>query len=92
MSDDTDMKRADAPSGSAGQAAANVMHRAILAVVHDLNNPLSIIAGNAQLLGEIAQARNLGEDIQDPLRDIERAVEQMSAQLERLSELSRSTD
>ena len=91
MNDDTDMKPADTPSGPAGQAD-HALHRTILAVVHDLNNPLSIIAGNAQLLGEIAQARNLGDDIQEPLQDIERAVEQMSAQLERLSELSRPTD
>lgn len=89
MSDDADIKFGEAEASSESAGPASAMQRNILAVVHDLNNPLSIIAGNAQLLAEIAKARDLGDEVYEPLQDIERAVEQMSAQLERLSDLSR---
>ena len=71
-----------------GADEVRVAQRTIASVCHDLNNPLSIISGNAQLLRQIAASMNLGDDVQDSLRDIERAVEQVSVQLERLSRLN----
>lgn len=76
-------------SGGGEEVDAAMLRRMIVAVVHDLNNPLSIIAGNAQLLTEIVASADVGEEIKEPLRDIERAVDEMMMQLERLSLLAR---
>ncbi len=88
--------RADVPAAATNpptlgtEPDAASLRRMIATVVHDLNNPLSIIAGNAQLLGEIVSSMDLGGEIKDPLRDIERAVEEMTVQLERLSAVNRT--
>ena len=54
---------------------------------HDINNPLSIIMGNAQLLAELAQAMNLGDDILQPAKDILDAGQRISDSLEELDDL-----
>jgi len=47
-------------------------------VHHDLNNPLSIVSGNAQLLRELAKALGVEEDFHGPLEDLEAAVEKLT--------------
>jgi signal transduction histidine kinase len=59
-------------------------------VTHDLNNPLTVIAGNAQLLAELIRAFNLPEDLQKPVRDIEEASLQLAGSLHALNALSES--
>ena len=54
---------------------------------HDINNPLSIIMGNAQLLAELAQAMNLGDDILQPAKDILDAGQRISDSLEEFDEI-----
>lgn len=54
---------------------------------HDINNPLSIIAGNAQLLLELASAHQLDEDVVQAVRDIESAAEQASKLVGQLKHL-----
>jgi len=56
----------------------------IARVHHDLNNPLSIIAGNAQLLMELAKVMDLGDDILLPLQDIDEAGTKMAESLHKL--------
>jgi len=56
----------------------------IARVHHDLNNPLSIIAGNAQLLMELAKVMDLGDDIMLPLQDIDEAGARMADSLQKL--------
>ena len=56
-------------------------------VNHDLNNPLSIISGNAQLLGELAGALELDGELTQPIQDIEEASARVSGILRRLVDL-----
>ena len=44
------------------------------AVAHEVNNPLAIISGNAQLLAEVGRAEGLSEDLMGPILDIEAAT------------------
>ncbi|CAN5768039.1 hypothetical protein BH23ACT11_BH23ACT11_16890 [soil metagenome] len=57
-------------------------------VTHDLNNPLTVIAGNAQLLAELITALNLPEDLRKPVRDIEEASLELANSLHALNALS----
>lgn len=56
-------------------------------VNHDLNNPLSIISGNAQLLVELARAYDLDGDLMQPIQDIEEASARVAGILRRLIDL-----
>jgi len=47
-------------------------------IQHDMNNPLSIISGNVQLLQELSTVLNVAKDFDAPLTDVEAAVEQLS--------------
>ncbi|MBT8399237.1 MAG: hypothetical protein KJO98_02075 [Rhodothermia bacterium] len=87
-----DIPAATGHSATGDEVDAALLRRMIVSVVHDLNNPLSIIAGNTQLLSEIVASSDAGDDIREPLRDIERAVEEMVSQLERLSTLTRPSN
>lgn len=53
-------------------------------VHHELNNPLSIISGNVQLLLEIVRMTGLEEDLKGPLEDIDAASQKMADLLYRL--------
>jgi|GEM_PF-4468111 len=61
---------------------------ALLRVNHDINNPLSIISGNAQLLLELARAMGLDESLIQPMRDIDEACQRASQLLGGLVELA----
>lgn len=59
----------------------------VSSVYHDLNNPLSIISGNAQFLVELSQEEELDEQFVSSARDIQEACERMSEALQRLTHL-----
>jgi DNA-binding response OmpR family regulator len=62
--------------------------RAMLAtVMHDINNPLSIISGNAQLLLELTQLMEGNDDLVKAIRDIEEARMQVTDSLDILSRI-----
>lgn len=63
------------------------IHETVSTVYHDLNNPLSIISGNAQFLLELSQAEDLGEQYQSSARDIQEAAQRMADSLQRLTRL-----
>ena len=63
------------------------LHEAVSSVYHDLNNPLSIIAGNAQFLLELSQEKNLDEQFASSAQDIQEASQRMSESLQRLTRL-----
>lgn len=66
------------------------IHTTVATVKHEINNPLSIISGNAQLLVELAQALELGDDVVQPARDIEEASQRIAASLDKLGDLKQS--
>ena len=53
-------------------------------VAHDINNPLAIISGNAQLLLELARMMDLDPDVAKPIGDIEEASRQLAQMVRRL--------
>jgi len=63
------------------------LHEAVSSVYHDLNNPLSIIAGNAQFLLELSQEKDLDEQFSSSARDIQEASQRMSESLQQLTRL-----
>ncbi|PSQ80494.1 MAG: histidine kinase [Bacteroidetes bacterium QS_1_63_11] len=63
------------------------LHEVISSVYHELNNPLSIIAGNAQFLVELSQEEELDEQFLSSAQDIQEASQQMSGSLQRLTRL-----
>jgi len=60
---------------------------AISSVYHDLNNPLSIISGNAQFLLELSKDEDIDDQFVSSVQDIKEAAQQMSASMERLNRL-----
>lgn len=73
---------APAPTGpvAGGRTALEEIRDELGRVVHALNNPLAVIAGNAQLGSELAQAVPTDETIVDALR----AITDAAARLETL--------
>ena len=63
------------------------LRKQISDVYHDLNNSLSVISGNAQLLSEMAQAEDLGVAFTEPLNDIEAARTEISEALTQLDRI-----
>lgn len=59
-------------------------------VHHDLKNPLSIIAGNAQFLLELNDTMNLDDEVVSSIEDIEEAAQDLGAALDRLVTLRES--
>ena len=62
------------------------VHRSLSSIKHDINNPVSVISGNAQLLMELARADEL-DDYMESLRDIDEAAAQISGLLEHIDTL-----
>lgn len=56
-------------------------------VYHEINNPLSIISGNAQLLLELGQAMSLEEDLMNPVKDIEEASRRVNELLREFAKI-----
>jgi len=63
------------------------MHEAVSSVHHDLNNPLSIISGNAQFLLELSREKDVEEQFESSARDIQEAAQRMATSLQRLARL-----
>lgn len=63
------------------------VREAVSSVYHDLNNPLSIIAGNAQFLLELSREEDVNEQFASSVQDINEAAERMSNSLNRLTRL-----
>ena len=63
------------------------LHEVVSSVYHDLNNPLSIIAGNAQFLVELSREEDLDEQFVSSAQDIQEASQRMSESLQRLTRL-----
>lgn len=61
--------------------------KGLSAFYHDVNNPLAILSGNAQLLLEIGRQMHLGEDLMNPMRDIEESCRRLHADLQRIVRL-----
>lgn len=59
----------------------------VSSVYHDLNNPLSIISGNAQFLLELSREEDLDDQFISSVQDIKEATERMSGSLNRLTRL-----
>ena len=51
---------------------------------HDLNNPLSVISGNAELLAELSRALGVEDDMGGPIEDLTSAVDQLTENVDRL--------
>lgn len=63
------------------------IHDTVESVHHDLNNPLSIISGNAQFLLELSKEENLDAQFESSAEDIQAAAERMATSLHRLVQL-----
>jgi signal transduction histidine kinase len=55
--------------------------------VHDVNNPLAIISGNAQFLTELMREMGLDPEVEKSVADIEEASVELARRLSRLSDL-----
>lgn len=81
------------PVDAADARAALVDVRDRLAhLAHDLNNPMAVIAGNAQLAREIARATGADAEVLAALEDVEAGAEALAELLAGLSALRRSLD
>lgn len=63
------------------------IHNELSSVYHDLNNPLSIISGNAQFLIELSREEELDDQFESSAQDIQEATERMNESLQRLTRL-----
>lgn len=63
------------------------VHETVSTVYHDLNNPLSIISGNAQFLLELSREQDLDDEFLSSLQDIREAADRISDSLNRLTRL-----
>ena len=82
---DTLSNGADHSPDSSEEAA---LRRTLSQVTHDINNPLSIIVGNAQLLLELARSIDLDDDLLKPIEDIEEASQRLSGMVDRLNRVN----
>ncbi len=64
--------------------ALDDIRRRLSRIHHDINNPLSIVSGNIQLLQELSKALAVNEDFSGPLNDIEQSVDQLTASIDEL--------
>ena len=68
------------------------VREAVSVVYHELNNPLSIISGNAQFLVELSQEEELDEQFVSSAQDIQEACRRMAESLQRLTRLRDSLE
>jgi DNA-binding NtrC family response regulator len=65
------------------------LRAAIARVHHQMNNPLSIISGNAQLLMELGRMLDLDQDVIQPIQDIEEATVRLAGLLHEFDAISK---
>ncbi len=61
------------------------VRRVLGRVYHDSNNPLAIVSGNAQFLLELGKSMDLGDDVVQPIRDIDEASERVASGLREIA-------
>lgn len=76
-----------AMSESQASDSLNDVHETVSSVYHDLNNPLSIISGNAQFLLEISREEELDDQFVSSAQDIKEAAQRMADSLHKLTRL-----
>lgn len=74
-------------SDDSADSTAQEAQEAISSVYHDLNNPLSIISGNAQFLLELSREEDIDDQFVSSVQDIKEAAQQMAESMERLNRL-----
>lgn len=74
-------------SNSESTDALEDAHDTVSTVYHDLNNPLSIISGNAQFLLEISREEDLDDQFVSSAKDIKEAAHRMADSLHKLTRL-----
>ena len=66
------------------RATMSKVRKHLSRIHHDMNNPLSIISGNAQLLDELSKVLQVRDDFEAPLKDMVAAAEQLTGMIEEL--------
>ena len=66
------------------QAALGTVRKHVSRIHHDMNNPMSVISGNVQLLQELARALHVQDDFEEPLKDVAAALEQLTTTTDEL--------
>jgi signal transduction histidine kinase len=51
---------------------------------HDVNNPVTVISGNTELIRELAKALGVEDDFKGPLEDMEAALDELSERIDKL--------
>jgi signal transduction histidine kinase len=74
-------------NGASPPESVDDVRETVSSVYHDLNNPLSIISGNAQFLLELGREDDLDEQFLSSAQDIKEAAQRMSESLRRLTRL-----
>lgn len=81
------LSRDGSSSAPGSESSLARLHAALSRVTHDINNPLAIISGNAQFLGELARGGAVEAEVAQAALDIEEASERLAALLRGLSAL-----
>lgn len=63
------------------------MRDELVEAVHEVNNPLAIIAGNAQFLSELTRELEIDAELKRSIADIEHASIELAQRLQRLTRL-----
>lgn len=66
------------------QATLDGIKSKLSRIHHQINNPLSVISGNVELLHELARVLGVQEDFSGPLSDIAAAVDQLAESADQL--------
>lgn len=74
-------------SDSQSSESVEDVQETVSSVYHDLNNPLSIISGNAQFLLEIGREEDLDDQFISSAQDIQEAAQRMAESLHQLTRL-----
>lgn len=69
------------------EADPHQLQEVLSRVYHDINNPLAIISGNAQLLLEMVHLMDLDDQLVEPIEDIEEASRRLNESLGDLERL-----
>ena len=74
-------------SNSESAESLEDVQETVSSVYHDLNNPLSIISGNAQFLLELGREEDLDDQFFSSAKDIQEAAQRMADSLHQLTRL-----
>ncbi len=66
------------------QATIDGIKSQLSRIHHQINNPLSVISGNVQLLQELARVLGVEDDFSGPLTDIVSAADQLAESADQL--------